>query len=131
MGEEYFTNDNNSVHTAYLLKDLHKIWKKLYCTNLYSHFQPIIFVFPFFNSDERHFSFIETSALDSSNVGEAFNNLLIGKFIYLFITKFVTCLSLDVRTCCVTLDHGSTLGKFCIDVHASKTPLLNFPLTNL
>ncbi|CAC5381424.1 RAB11B [Mytilus coruscus] len=31
-------------------------------------------------ADERHFSFIETSALDSSNVGEAFNNLLIDIF---------------------------------------------------
>ena len=31
--------------------------------------------------EKYHYSFIETSALDSSNVGEAFNNLLVGKCI--------------------------------------------------
>ena len=31
-------------------------------------------------ADEHHYSFIETSALDSTNVGEAFNNLLVDIF---------------------------------------------------
>lgn len=29
--------------------------------------------------EKYRYSFIETSALDASNVGEAFNNLLVGK----------------------------------------------------
>ena len=47
--------------------------------------------------EKYHYSFIETSALDSSNVGEAFNNLLVGKCIkkgpgntkyYIFIISY-------------------------------------------
>ena len=32
-------------------------------------------------SEKNNYSFIETSALDSTNVTEAFNNLLVGKYL--------------------------------------------------
>ena len=34
--------------------------------------------FPF-STEKNNYSFIETSALDNTNVGEAFNNLLVGE----------------------------------------------------
>ena len=48
--------------------------KKLDCIIIRTYYR-IVYLYI---SDEHHYSFIETSALDSTNVGEAFNNLLVG-----------------------------------------------------
>ena len=39
-----------------------------------------IYTWMYYISEKNNYSFIETSALDSTNVTEAFNNLLVGKY---------------------------------------------------
>ena len=76
------------IHIKY--RDTYRLWKKCIVTPLLTpvNFEikklDCIIIRTYYRnvylyiSDEQHYSFIETSALDSTNVGEAFNNLLVG-----------------------------------------------------
>ena len=49
------------------------------------HIRSSINAWIYYFSEKNNYSFIETSALDSTNVTEAFNNLLVGKYLILFL----------------------------------------------